>query len=319
MVTCEALPNSQVFDHEDKTPGLVFRSPNKMNAETFSQAPASLGLDTGNESVLISAFAMRHDAVEGQGFDGGNPCRLIALDAAPLCAPARIAEWTTCQSWPTSYQGEFAIDVQCTTPSGETIACCGHGLLAAAWHWQQRLQRSHLKLRMNNSPVDSWREQHETWLRFKRRPTTICEVPTWFSSVFPAQSPPLAAAGAGGEQGYLVLQWPDGVDLKRIDPPLACLAGYTQRALICTAAQPLAGDEAIQLRYFAPQYGVDEDIATGSAMHILADYWAGRFQQLRARQCSNTGGDLLARVSAKHVEVGGLCQRLPGEEHRTDT
>ena len=61
------------------------------------------------------------------------------------------------------------------------------------------------------------------------------------------------------------------------------------------------------MRYFAPQYGVEEDIATGSAMRVLAQYWSSRFKQLTVYQCSPQGGLLLSRHTATHVEVGGRC------------
>jgi len=70
----------------------------------------------------------------------------------------------------------------------------------------------------------------------------------------------------------------DDFDLKHIAPPDNGLSNWPQRAIICTAAQPSTGTDAITLRYFAPQYGVVEDTATGSAMRVLADYWSHRGQ-----------------------------------------
>ena len=124
-----------------------------------------------------------------------------------------------------------------------------------------------------------------------------------------------AAALAGSAQGYLVLQWPDDFDLKQLRRPTSILSKQTERALICTAAHPGMGEGEIQLRYFAPQYGVEEDSATGSAMRVLADYWYPRFSQLTAYQCSAGGGLLLSRRTATHVEVGGYCANGADEKH----
>ena len=232
---------------------------------------------------------------------------LLCLSAASTAAVAPGPEVTQCQSWPASHDGKAAVAVSCCAPGGKLIECCGHGLLAAAWYWQKEWQCDELLLLMNNTPVPSWREQTLTWLRFSRMPTQASTVPEWVVQLFPGQLQPLAAAICGDERGYLVLQWPDDFNLKMLAPRLGVLSQFSRRAMICTAAQPAAGLCDIQLRYFAPQYGVDEDTATGSAMRILADYWSSRFTRLTARQCSPLGGLLFARSEAAHVEVGGRC------------
>lgn len=147
-----------------------------------------------------------------------------------------------------------------------------------------------------------------TWLSFDTLTTHRCPLPNWIDQVFPGQEVPIAAATAGGEQGYLVLQWPDAFSLSQLSQALALVTEYTQRALICTAAQPDQGDGAIELRYFAPQHGVIEDLATGSAMRVLSHFWSSRFQQLTAWQCSAAGAELFANFKGQHIEIGGRCQ-----------
>ncbi len=219
-----------------------------------------------------------------------------------------VKRLTTCQSWPTTHLNRPVIAVSCKTQDGRDIQCCGHGLLAAAHSWQLRMQCSEVSLLMNNSVIPSWGDQQTIWLQFSRLPTKRCAVPGWAEQVFPDQPQPVAAAICGNQKGYLVLQWPDGFDLHRLSCPTDDLSKKTQRALICTSAQPSLADDAIQLRYFAPQYGVPEDDATGSAMRVLADYWSSRNTALTARQCSGRGGFLLARSAQDHVEIGGRCK-----------
>lgn len=187
------------------------------------------------------------------------------------------------------------------------IQCCGHGLLASAHYWQQQLDCDELLLEMNNSPVPSWHEDELTWLSFNTLSTHRCQVPEWINQVFPDPVQPIAAATAGDDQGYLVLQWPDAFSLAQLPQPKAGLEQFTQRAVICTTAQPDAGNGAIELRYFAPQYGVEEDMATGSAMRVLAHYWSRRFDRLSAWQCSPTGGQLFANFKGDRSEIGGHC------------
>ena len=203
------------------------------------------------------------------------------------------------------------IAVACYTAAGQAIQCCGHGLLSAAHSWLERLQCEELSLLMNNSLVSSWREQANTWLQFIRPPTTALVIPDWVAEIFPAQLQPVAAAISGDERGYLILQWPDGAMLKTLVPSLEQLADHTTRALICTSAQPSQRTDAIQLRYFAPQYGVNEDTATGSAMRVLAAYWSHRYLTLTAQQCSPKGGFLLSRITRTYAQIGGRCYSEP--------
>ena len=63
-------------------------------------------------------------------------------------------------------------------------------------------------------------------------------------------------------------------------------------------------------RYFAPQHGIAEDIATGSAMRVLADFWQaqGGYNELRAWQCSVEGGHLFSRIQGGITWVGGRVE-----------
>lgn len=237
----------------------------------------------------------------------GNPCLLQAFDALPPSLPVAPRDTTQCQSWPDASGEQPLIAVRCYSTAGDLIQCCGHGLLAAAHSWQRRLQRRALNLSMNGSLVASSREGDITWLRFSGIHTVDCAVPEWLAQVFSAALPAQAAALAGDAQGYLVVQWPDSFDLQQLARPGGGLSSFTGRALICTAARPEWGDGVIQMRYFAPQYGVGEDAATGSAMRVLAQYWSPRFRTLTAYQCSAAGGLLMSRHAAAYVEVGGRC------------
>jgi predicted PhzF superfamily epimerase YddE/YHI9 len=60
-------------------------------------------------------------------------------------------------------------------------------------------------------------------------------------------------------------------------------------------------------RYFAPNYGVDEDPVTGSAHCVLTPYWAARLgkEQLTARQISARGGELTCTLRGGRVTIAG--------------
>ena len=144
-----------------------------------------------------------------------------------------------------------------------------------------------------------------TWLAFPRVTCSPCAVPPWAFSVL--GSMPEAAAITGGHDGYLIVRFADDFPLRSLALPDTTLAKHTQRAVIATCRSTAKAPGAVQLRYFAPQYATAEDSATGSALRILADYWASQdgIQRLSAAQLSPRGGQLYSRVEAESVWVGG--------------
>ena len=129
-------------------------------------------------------------------------------------------------------------------------------------------------------------------------------VPSWLQVLYPGVRP-VRAAIAGG-QAYLIIEWPEGFDFRCLPVPKERLGLYTQRAMICTSVNiDSKHDNTIDFRYFAPQYGVDEDIATGSAMRVLACYW--NKPELIAKQLLSERGLLFARRGEQGIDVGGYC------------
>jgi PhzF family phenazine biosynthesis protein len=77
--------------------------------------------------------------------------------------------------------------------------------------------------------------------------------------------------------------------------------------------QPDIGAD-VYSRFFAPWFGIPEDPVTGSAHAVLAKYFCPRLNvnNLRARQCSKRGGELVMRLlhyadGTEAVEVSGHC------------
>lgn len=96
--------------------------------------------------------------------------------------------------------------------------------------------------------------------------------------------------------GYTLIELDNELAVSRWRPRLRHLQRYSQRALIVTA-KARAGHQDYVMRYFAPQYGNNEDSATGSANALLISYWASRLNRswLRGRQLSASGGQFYGR------------------------
>lgn len=164
---------------------------------------------------------------------------------------------------------------------------------------------THSQLLMNGVPILFETEDDIAWIGIPPIATTPCAVPAWTREFFP--SLPWRAAEAGGEAGYLVLEWPSGYDLTTLPIPDYGLRRRTQQSIIATSVDTDHPDIDVQLRYFAPQHGVPEDTATGSAMRVLATYWMNRelAEGLRAYQCSAHGGVLRSRIREELTWIGG--------------
>lgn len=62
-------------------------------------------------------------------------------------------------------------------------------------------------------------------------------------------------------------------------------------------------------RFFAPWVGIQEDPVTGSAHAVSGPYWANHLKdaptEMKARQCSARGGEVVVTVKSAHVVVAG--------------
>lgn len=111
---------------------------------------------------------------------------------------------------------------------------------------------------------------------------------------------------------YMIVLESEG-EVAAIQPDLKMLKEIPARGVIVTAR---GNDVDFVSRFFAPQSGVDEDPVTGSAHTKSAPYWSknlGR-NELKARQISKRGGDLICRMKGDRVEImGHAVTYLKGE------
>ncbi|UTF60884.1 PhzF family phenazine biosynthesis protein [Gilvimarinus sp. DA14] len=111
-------------------------------------------------------------------------------------------------------------------------------------------------------------------------------------------------AYAGGRGEYCIALCQNRQELIAAKPRLHQFALYTGRALIAACK---AGDST-HMRYFAPQYGQQEDAATGSASVQLAEFiyrLAGQ-THLDIQQLSSQGGRIQCRrISPAMIKVRG--------------
>lgn len=200
------------------------------------------------------------------------------------------------------------------TAGGSHIQFCGHGALAAAWFVLHECEPA------AQSVAFMSRQQHwqasrcesaaaDIALLYARPAPVACPVPGFAARCLGSQ--PLAAAEAGVATDYLIMQMDSVATVQNLQPDLALLSAATQRALIVTARDSRAASAAVDqqlacvFRYFAPQYGVPEDAATGSAAVQLAAYWAAYLPAgpVALRQLSSQGAVMQVQCHADTVEL----------------
>jgi len=264
-------------------------------------------IDSTLSSAVFYAFAGSRELQGGAA--RGNPCKVTLLSEAPVQPPVPDLN-TQCLSWRID---EHVYAVRCWSPANSEITLCGHGLLCCGAAWAHMGQTASI-LEMNGLQADFYADNNDAWIGLPNINCSACRVPLWVGEFFPV--PPIRAAEAGGDEGYLVLEWPDDYDLRSLPIPLNALQRRTKRGLIVTCRDTERTTTDIKLRYFAVQHGVPEDTATGSAMRVLSTYWNNRGlgKQLRALQSSTDGGELCSRIHGDLTWIGGrVLQNAAGE------
>lgn len=217
-----------------------------------------------------------------------------------------------CAAW-----RDDGLEVSCLQ-SGKFIQFCGHGLLAMAHAWrhcaiQALASTDALPMRCGRRSYICEMRDGTLWLRAHRLRCRITPLEPAIAAHF--DPPPVAAAEAGGSDGYRIFEWPAGTDIATVQPEAGFLH-CDRRATILTAecADPRY---SFLLRYLAPQYGSIEDQATGSANVVLADYWQQRGlpPPFHALQRSAGGGVIDSDIDGRDVLLGGQAVVAPLGPH----
>ncbi|MFI5173063.1 MAG: PhzF family phenazine biosynthesis protein, partial [Chitinophagales bacterium] len=106
-----------------------------------------------------------------------------------------------------------------------------------------------------------------------------------------------------GKTDYLLVYDYEEI-IKRLDPEYSILKEVRARGVIATAK---GNDVDFVYRFFAPQSGINEDPATGSAQTTLMNYWSKKLnkKELRSLQLSPRLGSFSSKISGDRVQISG--------------
>ena len=233
-----------------------------------------------------------------------------AKESARLSQQNNIA--TTCFiSQPDAHTGAVKhYDVNCF--NGDTkIQCCGHGMIAAA---KVIFENNHVANIIMNKDITATQGDDEAgndiiMLTLPRLSARLQPVSDWLGQVITIGEEnlrPNKAAVSSHSDGYLLVEFepalaPDVFRTMQLDLKQIC--DNTKQAIV--VVQFDQEKKQLLMRYFAPQYGVSEDAATGSVMRFVADYIEQRYQcrHFDVTQCSSQGGFMTIDCMTDYVRI----------------
>jgi PhzF family phenazine biosynthesis protein len=188
------------------------------------------------------------------------------------------------------------------TPTVE-VDLCGHATLASGYvvtHILAPERRSVTFETLKAGPLDVTRDGDLLAMDF----------PAWPPEEKPADPRILAALGAppvhsSVARGRTLAVYETAEGVAALQPDFTAMRRIPGADAIVTAP----GRDGVDFvsRYFAPNYGVDEDPATGSAHCVLTPYWAARLgkERMVARQISARVGELVCTLRGDRITIAG--------------
>jgi len=239
------------------------------------------------------------DAFAHQPFKG-NPAAVCPLeDWLPDHELQAIAEENNLSetAFYTAKKGSY--ELRWFSPRKE-VDLCGHATLAAAHIIFSDLEQEQGELTFSSKSgkLRVNRTGSLLTLDFPSQPGDPCEAPRALIGGLGLQPPHCFRA-----MDYMaVLETEEQV--AQVAPDFRRLQELDLRGVIVTAP-----GESVDFvsRFFAPNFGIDEDAVTGSAHCTLAPYWARVLKKdtLHARQISKRTGELTCRVDGDRTFISG--------------
>lgn len=203
--------------------------------------------------------------------------------------------------------GEADFLLRWFTPTVE-VDLCGHATLASghvlfhALAWPREVLRFRT---LQAGVLQVLRRDGELWLDLPAWPAApLAAIPAGLPQALGAQ--PVQVLEQGGK--WLVV-YDSARTIEGLRPDIAALRALPVKA-VCVTAPGRRRSEDFVSRFFAPQLGIDEDPATGSAHCLLLPYWAARMgrTELQAAQLSSRGAVLRGRLDGERVWLTGPVQ-----------
>ena len=241
------------------------------------------------------------DAFAARAFEG-NPAAVCPLPHwLPDAVLQAIAEENNLSETAFFVETADGYHLRWFTPVAE-VDLCGHATLAAAHVIFLHLDspESILRFHTRSGLLTVQRDGMQRVMDFPAQVPVACPTPPALTAGL--RKTPLAVLAAAD---YIAV-FSSEEEIRAITPDFAQLRRLDRRGVCITAP----GDNAdFVSRFFAPNYGIDEDPVTGSAHCQLMPYWSERLGKTRlcARQVSRRGGELRCELRGERVQLAGTA------------
>lgn len=241
------------------------------------------------------------DAFSQSSF-GGNPAAVCPLQEwLPDHVMQNIAAENNLAETAFFVEKDKGYEIRWFTPTTE-VDLCGHATLASAYVLFEQLNFSDPEITFlsKSGPLRVKRESGKLQLNFPNQKAEPCDTPEAIIKAF--DKTPIQILKS---QDYIVV-FDDEEFVKSVEPNLAELKKLDLRGVIVTSK---SAEYDFINRFFAPNYGIDEDPVTGSAFTQLIPYWAEKLGKtvLDAKQVSKRGGEVFCELQNDRVLISGHC------------
>jgi len=239
------------------------------------------------------------DAFANKPFEG-NPAAICPLDKwlpdelmQSIAAENNLSE--------TAYIVKTAkgFHIRWFTPTHE-VDLCGHATLASAYVIFNILgyKNNEISFESKSGLLTVIRNGDSFQMDFPSQAPSKCSVPEQIKNAF--NEMPIECLKA--EDYIVVFQNEDSI--LNAKPNLNALSELDLRGVAITSTSK---NYDFVTRFFAPNYGINEDPVTGSAFTQLIPYWADKLnkRKLSAKQVSQRGGEVGCISSGERVQISG--------------
>ena len=243
------------------------------------------------------------DAFAGKPFEG-NPAAICPLDEwLPAELMQSIAAENNLSETAYFVKNKNGYHIRWFTPVHE-VNLCGHATLASAYvifnilgHMENEIsfesKSGVLTVKRNNDLLE---------MDFPSQPAAKCETPELILKAF--SETPVECLKS---EDYIVV-FDSEEFILNASPDLSRLAELDLRGVAITSK---SNSYDFVTRFFAPNYGINEDPVTGSAFTQLIPYWANRLNKnsLNAKQVSKRGGEVGCVYAGERVQISGKAAK----------
>jgi len=244
------------------------------------------------------------DAFTNRPF-GGNPAAVCVLsEARDEPWMQNVAREMNLSETAFLHPEDSGFRLRWFTPVVE-VALCGHATLASAhvlWQDGHLAPEAMAVFHTKSGRLTAQRRGEWIELDFPATPAAPTDPPP---GLLEALAVPRPRAVGRSRFDYLVeVDSEDAV--RRLAPNFSSLEHVEARGVMVTSRASTAGFDFVS-RFFAPQSGINEDPATGSAHCTLGPYWSGKLGKttLTGYQASARGGVVRVEMRDGRVGLGG--------------